>query len=82
MTRSSITIQIAPESKPTTPSWMGEVVAFVQILTLLSTMKRKRHEPTEKHLWKRYDLMPLPPTWYHVNRLYEQRTPEEEAMNQ
>ncbi|GHO51198.1 hypothetical protein [Ktedonospora formicarum] len=29
----SITIQITPESKPATPSWMGEVAAFAQVLT-------------------------------------------------
>ncbi len=33
MTLSSVTIQITPESQPTTPSWMGEVAAFAQILT-------------------------------------------------
>ncbi len=33
MTHSSVTIQIAPESKPATPSWMGEVAAFAQVLT-------------------------------------------------
>jgi len=33
MTRSSVRIQITPESKPTTPSWMGEVVAFAQVLS-------------------------------------------------
>ncbi len=33
MTRSSVTIQIALEPSPATPSWMGEVVAFAHILT-------------------------------------------------
>jgi hypothetical protein len=33
MTRSSVRIQITPESKPATPSWMGEVVAFAQVLS-------------------------------------------------
>lgn len=33
MTRSAVTIQITPESQPTTPPWMGEVAAFAQILT-------------------------------------------------
>jgi hypothetical protein len=32
MTLSSVTIQITPESKPATPCWMGEVVAFAQVL--------------------------------------------------
>jgi tetratricopeptide (TPR) repeat protein len=29
---SSVTIQISPESKPSTPSWMAEVAAFTQVL--------------------------------------------------
>jgi len=33
MTLSPVTIQITPESKPSTPSWMGEVAAFAQVLT-------------------------------------------------
>jgi hypothetical protein len=33
MTHASLTIQIAPESRPATPFWMGEVVAFAQVLT-------------------------------------------------
>ncbi len=33
MTNASVTIQITPESQPSTPSWMGEVVAFAQVLT-------------------------------------------------
>src|SRR5260221_4258964 len=33
MTRSSVRIQIMPESKPSTPSWMGEVAAFAQVLS-------------------------------------------------
>ncbi|HTK10542.1 MAG TPA: hypothetical protein VL485_25440, partial [Ktedonobacteraceae bacterium] len=33
MTFSSVTIQITPEPLPSTPSWMGEVAAFAQVLT-------------------------------------------------
>ena len=33
MMLSPITIQIAPESQPSPPSWLGEVVAFAQVLT-------------------------------------------------
>ena len=33
MMHSAVTIQITPESKPSTPSWMGEVAAFAQVLT-------------------------------------------------
>jgi hypothetical protein len=32
MTHDSVTIQITPESSPSTPSWMGEVAAFAQVL--------------------------------------------------
>ena len=41
MTSSSVTIQITPESRPTIPSWMGEVAAFAHVLThagILSTI--------------------------------------------
>lgn len=30
---STVTVQTTPESQPSTPSWMGEVAAFAQILT-------------------------------------------------
>jgi hypothetical protein len=33
MAHSSVTIQVTPESRPATPSWMGEVAAFAQIFT-------------------------------------------------
>jgi hypothetical protein len=33
MTHSAVTIQITPQSVPSTPSWMGEVVAFAQALS-------------------------------------------------
>src|SRR5438445_13748400 len=33
MMHSTVTIQIAPESVPSTPSWLGEVTAFAQVLT-------------------------------------------------
>ena len=39
MTRSSVTIQITPESKPSTPSWMGEVAAFAHRLTHTGILK-------------------------------------------
>lgn len=32
MTHASVTIQITPDSKPSMPSWMGEVATFAQIL--------------------------------------------------
>jgi hypothetical protein len=33
MTHSTVTVQTTPESRPSTPGWMGEVAAFAQILT-------------------------------------------------
>src|SRR5437016_6014330 len=39
MTRSSVTIHITPESKPSTPSWMGEVAAFAQVLSHTGILK-------------------------------------------
>ncbi len=33
MLHSSVTIQIAPESAPSTPSWLAEVAAFAQVLS-------------------------------------------------
>jgi hypothetical protein len=35
----SVTIQITAESKPTMPSWMGEVAAFAQVLTRAGILK-------------------------------------------
>jgi hypothetical protein len=35
----AVTIQIAPESLPSTPSWMGEVAAFAQVLTQVGVLK-------------------------------------------
>lgn len=39
MTLSSVTIQIAPQSRPSTPSWMGEVAVFAQVLTHEGVLK-------------------------------------------
>ena len=39
MTLSSVTIQITPESMPSTPSWMGEVTAFARVLTHAGILK-------------------------------------------
>src|SRR6266700_5957685 len=39
MTHSSVTIQVAPQSVPSTPSWMGEVAAFAQVLTHVGSLK-------------------------------------------
>src|SRR6266702_3619153 len=39
MTHATVTIQITSESKPSIPSWMGEVAAFAQILEHTGTLK-------------------------------------------
>ena len=39
MSQSSVTIQIVPESRPSTPSWLGEVAAFAHVLTHLGLLK-------------------------------------------
>src|SRR5947209_15413897 len=40
MTHPSVTIHITPESVPSTPSWMGEVAAFAQVLTHTGILKK------------------------------------------
>jgi hypothetical protein len=40
MTHPLVTIQITPESVPSTPSWMGEVAAFAQVLTHTGILKK------------------------------------------
>jgi hypothetical protein len=39
MMHAQVTIQITPTSKPSTPSWMGEVAACTQVLTHLGLLK-------------------------------------------
>jgi hypothetical protein len=39
MAHAAVTIQIASESVPSTPSWMGEVAAFAQVLTYTGILK-------------------------------------------
>jgi len=39
MTQSSVHIQIAPESVPSVPPWLGEVAAFAQVLTHTGILK-------------------------------------------
>src|SRR5260370_42475133 len=39
MTHTSVTIQVNPESAPSTPSWMGEVAAVAQVLTHVGLLK-------------------------------------------
>src|ERR1700694_1281765 len=44
MTQSSVTIQIAPESVPSIPSWFAEVAAFAQVLTHVGILKAIREQ--------------------------------------
>jgi hypothetical protein len=39
MTQSTVTIQVTPISVPSTPSWLGEVAAFAQVLSHLGLLK-------------------------------------------
>lgn len=39
MTQTSVTIQVNPESVPSTPPWMGEVAAVAQVLTHVGLLK-------------------------------------------
>lgn len=39
MTQSAVTIQITPTSRPSTPSWLGEVAVFAQALDHLGLLK-------------------------------------------
>jgi hypothetical protein len=58
MTHASVTIQITPQSQPATPSWMGEVAAFAQVLThtgLLQTIQGQVRFACAR--FGRYDLL-------------------------
>src|SRR5438874_4657874 len=39
MTQTVVTIQIAPESRPSTPPWMGEVAVVAQVLSHMGVLK-------------------------------------------
>jgi hypothetical protein len=39
MTQFAVTIQITPTSVPTTPSWLGEVAVFAQVMAHLGLLK-------------------------------------------
>jgi len=39
MTQTAVTIQIAPESRPSTPSWMGEGAVVAQVLKHTGLLK-------------------------------------------
>ncbi len=57
MTHSFVTIQITPESRPSTPSWMGEA-AFAQILAHAATLKAIQNQVRfARARFGRYDLI-------------------------
>ncbi|WP_201391120.1 hypothetical protein [Ktedonobacter sp. SOSP1-85] len=52
MTQSEVTIQITPESRPSTPSWLAEVTAFAQVLTHTRLLKKIQGQVRFAHaLW-------------------------------
>jgi hypothetical protein len=40
----TVTVQITPESKPTTPSWMGEVAAFARVFSHTGVLKAMQEQ--------------------------------------
>jgi len=81
MTHATVTIQITSESKPSTPSWMGEVAAFAQILEHTGTLKvvqnqvrfaRARARSLRSHRFCRgahrlHPCLPNRPCWLFTN---------------
>ena len=58
MTHPSVTIQVTPESMPSTPSWMGEVAAFAQVLTHVGLLKAiQNHVQFARARFGRYDTI-------------------------
>jgi len=58
MTHTSVTIQVNPESAPSTPSWMGEVAAVAQVLTHVGLLKAiQEHVQVARARFGQYDTM-------------------------
>lgn len=58
MTRSEVTIQITPNSLPSTPSWMGEVAAFAQVLSHTGLLKTIQNQVRfARARFGQYDLL-------------------------
>src|SRR5437588_8990788 len=58
MTHTSVTIQVNPESAPSTPSWMGEVAAVAQVLTHVGLLKAiHEHVQFARARFGQYDTM-------------------------
>lgn len=53
MTPPTVTIQISPESQPSTPTFLGEVAAFAQVFTQTGILKRIQ----EQVRFGQYDLI-------------------------
>jgi len=56
MIRSSVTIQVVPESQPSTTSWMGEVAAFAQVLAHTGILKAIQNQVCFARIGQ-YDLI-------------------------
>ena len=58
LSQSSVPIQIVPESRPSTPSWLGEVAVFAQVLTHLGLLKAiQMHVRFARARFGHYDLI-------------------------
>ncbi len=58
MTQTSVTIQVNPESVPSTPLWMGEVAAVAHVLTHVGLLKAiQEHVQFARARFGEYDTM-------------------------
>src|SRR5207248_11781947 len=58
MTQTSVTIQVNPESVPSTPSWMGEVAAVAQVLMHVGLLTAiQEHVQFARARFGHYDTM-------------------------
>src|SRR5260370_41047439 len=58
MAHPTVTIQISPESQPSTPSWLGEVAAFAQMMTHLGLLKAiQEHVRFARARFGKYDTI-------------------------
>ncbi len=58
MMHPTITIQIAPESQPSTPSWFGEVATVAQVLTHVGLLKAiQKHVRFARARFGKYDTI-------------------------
>src|SRR5881275_2019153 len=58
MTQTSVTIQVNPESVPSTPLWMGEVAAVAQVLTHVGLLKAiQEHVQFARARFGQYDTI-------------------------